>query len=729
MSSPTSADLVLVGAGHAHVQLLRRFMMAPMSGVRLTLIVDRPDAVYSGMVPGFVAGDYESHELEIDAVPLARRAKARVVLARATRIDAVARRVEVEGRPSVAYDVASLNIGATVAGLDVPGVREFALATRPIRSFVDALDEQLSFAEGARSPRIVVVGGGAAGVELAMTLRARIPHSEMTLVTSTARLMPADSARVDARLRRELAQRAIGVRLGSRVIAVEHDRVRFADGEHPADRVVWATGAAAHSLARDSGLECDDRGFTRVDESLQVIGADALFAVGDCASLPFAPWVRKAGVFAVREGPILDYNVRAFLRGRRLRRYRPQRDFLTLIHLGDRKALAAKWGLCQTGSHMWRLKDRIDRRFMQRFQVLAADGSDACEFPSPESMGMAEMACGGCAAKLGQTPLARALERLPEALPDSSVRVGLAAPDDAAWIDLPRGDSLLATVDAFRAFADDPFLVGRAATVNAVSDVLAKGGTPRHAMALVTVPEGDPVRAEESVFQVVSGIRAALDPLGVSLIGGHTTLGSEVFVGLAVTGEPPDVPLLLSGAREGHVLVLTKALGTGVILAADMQGRAPGRIVERSYGSMLRANSDAARVATVEAASAATDVSGFGCAGHLAELLRASGVSARIELGSVPAMPGALSLLASGLRSTFHAQNSEGRRGIVGGDADPVRFELLFDPQTCGGLLLAFPSKNVDAAIASLRESGDVEAAKIGTVTRAREDGAIFEVV
>jgi selenide,water dikinase len=708
-------------------------MMAPMRGVRITLIVDRPEAVYSGMVPGFVAGDYAASELEIDAVPLARRAGARIVLAPAVRVDATARRIEVEGRPSVAYDVASLDIGATVRGLELPGVRDHALATRPIRAFVDALDARLAGLREREEPRVVVVGGGAAGAELALTANARLRAggvaARVTLVSKGARLLEGYAPAVGSTLERELAARGVAVRLGTAVRAVTAEHVELDDGSEPADRVIWAAGAAAHPLARVSDLPCDDAGFVFVDPTLQVRGHPELFAGGDCASLAWAPWVSKAGVFAVREGPILDANLRAKLRGRPLRRYRPQRDFLTLINFGDREALGAKWGRVWTGRSVWRLKDWIDRRFMRRFQVLREDARDAPHFPTPEAMGMEEMACGGCAAKLGHRPLARALDRLTASPPDASVRVGLGAPDDAAWLELPKGDSILASIDAFRGFVDDPWLVGRAAAVNAASDVLAKGGRPRHALALVTVAEEDPTRSEECLFQVLSGIRAALDPLGVSLVGGHTTVGPDLFVGLSITGDPPEAPLLLDGAREGDALVLTKPLGTGVLLAADMQGRAPGSWVVSAHRSILRDNAAAARIAVEHAAHAATDVSGFGLAGHLTEMLRASGVAARLTLPALPALDGALALLDAGLRSTFHAQNREGHRGVAGSFARcRSQFELLFDPQTCGGLLLCVPARETEGVVRALQAAGDRRAARIGEVTALRSDGAAFEV-
>jgi selenide,water dikinase len=718
-------DLVLVGGGHAHVQVVRRWRMAPVPGVRLTLVLDRPEAVYSGMVPGFVAGDYAAHELEIDGVPLARRAGARVVLARATGVDAEARRIALEGRPAIAYDVASLDVGSGVRGLDLPGVARHALATRPIRRFVDELDARLEALRSAPRARVVVVGAGAAGCELAFTLDARLRAAgvvpQLTLMGDGPRVLDGYPPRVSARVEREVRRRGISLRLGARVREVSPEAVRLEDGELAAELVVWATGAAAPELLAGSKLPTDPDGFARVGPTLQVEGHDDLFAVGDCAALPFAPWVRKAGVYAVRAGPVLDANLRARLAGGGLRAFRPQRDFLTLLNLGGGRALGARWGMAAAGRSVFRLKDAIDRRFVHRFRVLDETGSEVAGSREGPRMDAHEMACGGCAAKVGPRSLARALARLPAAAPDASVLLGLAQADDAAALRLPRGDVLLATVDAFRAFCDDPWLVGRAAAVNAVSDVLATGGVPRHALAIVTVADADPERAEESLYQVLAGIRAALDPLGVTLVGGHSTRGDELFVGLAVTGEPAGGSDLLTkrGAQAGDALIVSKALGTGVLLAADVQGRLPGCEVAAVHAALLRDNAAAARAARECGAGALTDVSGFGLAGHLLELLRASRVSARISLARLPALAGALRLIAAGLRSTYHDQNAE-LRGTLAMASDlpgDPRLELLFDPQTCGGLLLAVPTERAGAAVEALRRGGDAQAAAIGRVT------------
>ncbi len=729
------ADLVLVGGGHAHVGVLRRFAMQPIAGVRLTVVLDVPEAVYSGMVPGCVAGDYRAAEAEIDVVPLARRAGARVVLAPALRIDPAARLIEIEGRPALPYDLASLDVGSSVRGRDLPGVREFALSTRPIGAFARQLDARLRAAAEARHVgrlRVVVVGAGVAGVELAFCLEARLRvggvPAEIHLLGDAADLAPGQPPTLVQRARREAARRGIEVRLPVSVAAVEKDRVRLEGGEElrPADLVVWATGAAPPALVAASDLPRDARGFLRVGPTLEVASCEGLFAAGDCAALDEAPWVPRAGVYAVREGSILAANLRARLAGGRARRYRPQRDFLALLNLGERRALGAKWGVAFAGACVWRWKDRIDRGFVERFRVLAEDGAPAPGFPEmePSGAGGAEMECGGCAAKLGPMELARGLERLARGPLDPEVVLGLAVPDDAAALRLPDGGCLLATIDAFRAFADDPWLVGRVAAVNAASDVFAKGGRPRHALALVTVPDRDPARAEQTLHQVLAGVRAALDPLGISLVGGHTTVGGELFVGLAVLGRlaAGEPPLALGPARPGEDLVLTKPLGTGVVLAADMRGLARGAWLEEAFHAMLRPNAEAARVARACGAGGATDVSGFGLAGHLGELARASGLVAELRLSALPALAGARELLARGVRSTFHAQNARSRAALAldaAAERDPA-VELLFDPQTSGGLLFGVPAERSAEAVRSLHEAGDARAAVIGRLRAAR---------
>jgi selenide,water dikinase len=364
--------------------VLESWAADPPRGVRLRVVVDRPVAVYSGMVPGVVAGQYPPRAIEIDVRPLALRAGAEVIAARALGVAPAERRLLLEGREPLRYDSASFDVGSTVSGLDLPGVREHALPTRPIASFVERVGEIGARARERARFRLVVVGAGAGGVEIAFAFEVRLRRegvrdASVALLESGDRVLAGYPAGVARRIERRARERGIEIRRGARVEAVEPERIRLAGGESlSCDAVAWVAGAASLPLFRSSGLPLDDRGFVRVRSTLQVVGHDELFAAGDCASLVESPGLPKAGVYAVRQGPVLAGNLRAHAQGERLRAYRPQRDFLSLLNLGDGRAIGSKWGLSFEGGWVFRLKDRIDRRFVQRFQL-----------PSPETGGAA----------------------------------------------------------------------------------------------------------------------------------------------------------------------------------------------------------------------------------------------------------------------------------------------------------------------------------------------------
>jgi selenide,water dikinase len=525
--------------------------------------------------------------------------------------------------------------------------------------------------------------------------------------------------------------RGIAIRVGAPVAAVWPDAIELVDGERVGyDALVWVAGAASLPLFREAGVTTDGRGFATVRPTLQLQAHDDVFAVGDCAHLAANP-LPKAGVYAVRQGPVLVRNLRARLTGGRLAPYRPQRDFLALLNTGDGRAIGAKWGRSFEGRAVFALKDWIDRRFMRRFQVLGEDGAARPEFALGPSMSHADMVCGGCAAKVGESVLTRALGRLDPAS-DPAVVLGLESPDDAAAVLTERGEVIVSSIDAFRAFTDDPYLVGRVAALNAASDLWAKGVNARFALAHVSIPESEPARAEEALYQVLAGARAALDPEGITLVGGHTTSGADLVVGFAVFGQVPSADGLLrkGGLAPGERLVLTKPLGTGVLFYADMRGLARGEWMAAAVAAMLRGNAAAGRVARAAGASACTDVSGFGLAGHLGEMLRASKASAVLDLDALPLLPGTALLLGRGHRSTFHPENAKARRALRVAPEAAARPELdvLFDPQTSGGLLFAVAPERTAEAVAALHAAGDRQAAVIGTVTPPRADQALFEV-
>jgi selenide,water dikinase len=364
---------VLVGGGHAHVHVLAALAARPLPGVEVTLVSPSPHHHYSGMVPGFLQGVYEEAELTLDLAWLAGRAGARLVEAMAGRIDVPGRAVDAAGA-RLPFNLLSLDVGADPAGLDVPGAREHAVTIRPMRQAV-ALRARMDALAGAargRPVRVVVVGAGAGGVEVALALHRRIQAAgarpEVALVEAAPHVLPEYAAPVRRRAARILARRGVTVTTGRAVARVEGDAIWLTDGTRlPADLIVWIAGAAGPNLLAGSGLPLDPRGFLLVDATLRAVDGAPVWAAGDCATLSDHPETPKAGVYAVRQGPVLSRNLAAALGHGTSGAYVPQKTFLSLLNTADGKALLRWHGVVSHSRFAWWLKDRIDRRFVRDY--------------------------------------------------------------------------------------------------------------------------------------------------------------------------------------------------------------------------------------------------------------------------------------------------------------------------------------------------------------------------
>jgi selenide,water dikinase len=708
-------DLVLVGGGHAHVHVLKSFGMRPMPGVRVTLITRDGETPYSGMLPGYVAGHYSFEECHIDLGRLTRFAGARLIRDEAIGLDRAARAVLCRAHPPIRWDLLSIDIGSAPRSDDVPGAAEYTIAVKPIARFAERWKALVARAVRVPGLRFAVIGGGAAGVELALAAQYRLggPLSgavEVTLVTREA-LLPSHNARVRHLFEQIFAERRITVQTGSEIVRVEPGALVGAKGKRIAfDEALWVTEAGAAPWLAETGLPLTADGFIAIDETLRSTGDESIFASGDVATMTAHPR-EKAGVFAVRQGPPLAANLRRVLAGRQPRRAVPQRRGLALIGTGDGHAVASRGPFAAHGASWWQLKDWIDRRWMRRYlelpQMVAEEGEDP-------------MRCGGCAAKVPAVVLARVMEQLRPARSDAVV-IGLDSPDDAALISFPGAPPLLQTVDFFRAMVDDPYLFGRIAATHALGDIYAMGGLPESALAIVTLPPARPPIVEHDLFHVLRGGLDVLEAAGAVLVGGHSAEGAELALGFAVTGRPrPGKLLRKGGLRPGDRLVLTKPLGTGVILAADARGVAPAPIVEGALAMMVQSAGPAAACLLAHRATACTDVTGFGLLGHLIEMLRASDTDAVLDPEAIPALDGAVSLFGHGITSSLHADNIAALAVLGTGHANPAApiGALLIDPQTAGGLLAGIPAGHAAACVAELRQLGYC-AAKIGFVTRA----------
>lgn len=706
---PLTRDLVLIGGGHTHALVLRQWGMNPLPGVRVTVINPGPTAPYSGMLPGFVAGHYTREELDIDLVKLARFAGARIINGAVTAIDPVAKRITVPGRPLIAYDVAAIDIGITSEMPKMPGFAQHGVPAKPLGVFASRWD---AFRETAQDPTLAVVGGGVAGAELAMAmsyaLRTKGQAPTVHLI-DRGKVLSVLGGTARRKMLAALAENDVTLHEEATVTGLIAKGVQLDDGRVVrSDFTVGAAGAKPHDWQSQIGVQMHE-GFIWTDATLRT-SDPSLFAVGDCGHFSADPRP-KAGVYAVRQAPVLFDNLRAVLSGGALRPYKPQKDYLKLISLGGQTALAEKFGTARAGRLLWKWKDRIDRTFMNQF-----DGLDMMEQPHVpltvadgvrDALGDKPM-CGGCGAKVGRAALRGALATLPVVARDD---VSMVAGDDAAVLQMGEHAQVIST-DHLRALTLDPVLMGRIAAVHALGDIWAMGAAPQAALAQVILPRMSAQMQQRTLDEIMASAHAVMTDAGAAIVGGHTSLGDTLTIGFTVTGLA-DTPVTLAGACAGDALILTKPLGSGVLMAAEMAGHAHGADVVAALDVMCQGQANAAAI--LRGANAMTDVTGFGLLGHLAGICAASDVGAAVTLANVPFMQGALALAEGGTRSSLFADNVTGTEGVSG----PVgaAFDLLYDPQTAGGLLAAVPMAQASRLVTDLQNAGHGAAAVIGQFT------------
>jgi selenide,water dikinase len=693
--------LILAGGGHTHALVLRMWAMQPQRrpDAWITLVSRHSTALYSGLVPGLIAGLIERDACAIDLRQLADRAGVNLVLAEITGLDLAGQRLLLAGRPALRFDWLSLDVGATTAVPESTGAAP-ALAVKPLEPMLAWCDRL------EPGQALQVQGSGAAAVEVALALKARGHQPQLQTKAGGLDLGTAAANRL---LTRVLQQAGIAMATAA------------ANGAPVA--TLACTGSRAASWLAASGLPTGDRGRVQTEASLQVVGQPRLFASGDCAVVA-ADARPPSGVWAVRAAPVLAANLQRALAGQPLQRWRPQRRALQLLGdggvAGSPRAIAL-WGPLALGPSrwLWRWKDQIDRRFMARFAALGA----AMTTQGAAGTGAA-MACRGCAAKVGAGPLEAALEQLegPGLPRDDAAMVGTAAD----------GRLLLQSVDGFPALVSDPWLNGRLTTLHACSDLWACGARLDSAQAVVTLPAIAAPLQTELLHQTLAGVRSVLDPLGAPLLGGHTLEARDANPGkglslvLTVNGSAPAGQLWPKGPlHPGDALILMRPIGTGVLFAAAMAGAARADWLDGALAVMQQSQAPLVAVLAAHGCQACTDITGFGLLGHLGEIVTASlgTVSVKLDgsaLGRL-ALPGALELLAAGHASTLAPANARALALLDGPVSLPATAgaalqQLLIDPQTCGPLLAALPVARATAALAALHRAGFAQAAVIGQV-------------
>jgi selenide,water dikinase len=743
---PIIGDLVLVGGGHAQISVLRAFAMKPLPGLRLTLVANSSRTPYSGMLPGYVEGVWQDEELHIDLRHLAAAANARMIVATVTGINADLKQIYFDDRPALTFDVLSINIGGQPSLAMINGADKHAIPVKPIAKFQNQFETLMSGKSSQNFPKkLTIIGGGAAGCELAFALITRwktetgtIP--ELSLISDKDRLMPQMALRAGRLVEKKLRADGVDILFNSRVTSIENNKLNT-DNEKTRDfdACFLVTQVAAPAWLEDSGLELDPLGFVAVTPTLQSIKHPDIFAAGDIAAVIQSPRP-KAGVFAVRAGRILARNLRCYILAKPLTAWTPQTHYLALIGTGDRRAIAIRGDVVLAGKLFWHLKCWIDRRFIQKFKNLSMPVAPPIsrfagfsKTPSSEKDNFAlvqhdpafsSMRCLGCAAKTSHQVLqaamrdAVALAIQKGANPDLMPPYGLEM--DSAYLPAPpSGSSWVQSVDILSEIVSDPFLLGEIATVHALSDIYASLSKPMFSLAIINLPETELSMQTNQLTHILAGALLAHSQAGVRVVGGHTSEGGSLSVGFAITGFTDKLPAeIILNKDEDLRIILTKPLGIGVIMAAQMQMRVNANSVDDAIATMYQSNRQAADIFMQNNIIAATDVTGFGLARHAQNLAVRAGISGcAIDLDALPLLAGVTRLFDAGIKSSLHEQN---QLAVTIHD-DKTQYEsrraVLFDPQTSGGLLGVFRLKDAENALSALVKTGH-KAAAIGQLDR-----------
>lgn len=681
MTQAPSQCLLLVGAGHANIAVIKRLVKNPDPSVRLIVVHPQGDALYSGLLPAVLAGDLTPDALSIDVQALTERAGGWFIRGEITQVDPQGSRIFLkrpdwlggESLPSLTFDHLILNTGAE-PGVPFPSTHPALYPVKPLTRFVQQLPEIDHLLSQQNSASLSIVGGGPAGLELAFAARRRYgPDLPITLIGK--RTLAEDPALRAGRgaIERALRRHHIQWHPKTEIIKATDGQLRSADGRtFPASMVWVATPVQPPKWLSTSDLtRCPD-GFLQVNDTLQCLGQSAIYAVGDLATLA-SPRARS-GVMAVRGGQYLATHITRLLQSQPIPAFRPQPRWLTLLNTGDRRAIAIRGHWSAEGAWVFRWKQWIDQRFMARFQM----------HPMQES----SMHCEGCAAKLPG-------DVLQHTLPGHSAQ-------DASYLAIGE-ESVALSVDALTHCLSDPALMGCLAVRHAASDLYAGGGQTGALVNCIGVQRSDRRELMLTEFQwVLHGITREAARLGLQMAGGHTLSLEQPMVGVSLVG-PVRRRVDKTQVHPGDVFWITGPIGTGLFFAGIRQGLISGRQVDRFLARWNQAPSvqQAATIALDFGATAMTDVTGFGLAGHLSEML--GDQAPLFEPYAAPVLyPEIVTLDQDGLQSSAAPDNWRYTHPSLRAHASWA----WYDPQTGGPLLIAIPEHRSDALGEALRMAG-----------------------
>ena len=690
-------DLVLIGGGHSHLNVLMNFIKNSLPFLRITLISNTIDTPYSGMLPGFIEGTYSWRDVNIDLYKLALMGNIRFVNEQVINLNGKNKLIYFKNRPAIHFDYLSINCGIESNYKKISGAKKFTTPLKPI--------SELNFSwlgYDKEFKNIGIIGGGAAGTEVALAIKKRLNKKQninIKIFTGKRGLLPNFNESSKNKVFKILKKNDIQIINNDPVKKVTDDSlITLKNSTYKVDKIILATNGVAPNWLKKTDLELCNKGFIITNKMFQT-NFDYIFASGDIINFDRMD-IQKSGVYAVRSGKVLSLNLRSFILNKKLRSYYPQKHILALVGLSNGKALANKMFFSNISKLNLLIKKTIDQKFINKYKILIPNNSKKGNYQ--------DMECKGCAAKISQISLKKILPK--EIITHSK---------DASQI--PDYNELFHSVDMINSIITDPFILGKISANHALSDIYASGTFPISAQMILQLPSSAENIQTRDLEQIYIGAKMIFDENKCKINGGHTMVGedSNPTIGFSVIGKSNNKNIHKE-ISHGDLVFLTGKIGSGLIFAGINNNKIDSFYQKEVLRQMITGNLKIGKILNKLNTLCCTDVTGFGLANHLINLINRNRNSFgfSIKLNEIPTFEGVEKSLKMNVRSTFYEKNYEAAKDFIYFKENlTTKKEILFDPQTVGGLVFVI-SKKSRSNVLNLLKINEIQYSIIGSVVK-----------
>mgnify|MGYP001962302884 FL=1 len=676
-------QLVLIGGGHANIQVLRKLCMNNLKGLHTILISEHFEATYSGMTPGYIHKDFSKEEISIDLQRLCFNAGATFIRNKVVKLETNNQKLELQNLPSIYYDLLSINTGSTSnsKGIKIENSSR-CFFVKPISLLVKNLSKIDQIIKNKKS-KIAIIGGGVASYELAFSLSRRYENNlEITILGKN--ILKEKNLNKKTKKNLKKISNYLGIKeIQGEVVLISETHLTLKNGDiFEYDISLVSSGADIENWLSKSNFKKDKNGFIAVNNNLLSTNDKNVFVTGDACSIEnnFRP---KSGVMAVRQGQVLKENIFYKLTGRPLIKFRPQKNWLYLIGTYKNYALLNYFFLSFHGRWCWKLKEWIDREFINKFKF-TNNISMTKKNLELENLKDIKMYCQGCGSKVSKKTLVNFLNE-ENSNPELS---------DASRINT-NSSYMLQSIDHIKLFTSlNPYDFGIISYLHSQNDILSSGGSVQTISVSQALPFSEGVIENFYMEYFMKGIKSEAIKDDSVIVSGHSYQSKEPGITITMNGIF-EKQISKNQGQENDLIYLSKPLGTGYLLAAYFNNS--DFLSSIDFQNLLewlkKGNSKASEISKSFNSNITTDISGFGLGSHLSDICKSSKLSAEIKLNKEVLINENIEILENFKSTGFENNYSSSINDISISDSNKLK-NILYDPQTNGPLLLSIHKKD-----------------------------------